>query len=323
MRNWLKKFHDLFWVTLPLIVATAFALLLVRVAFPNSDTFFIIRTGEYIVENGVVPTVNPFVIHDGFQIIVQQWLFDVLIYKVYDIGGITGLYVYSAVVLFAWMFMLYKFLGLYSSNAQVKVWVLSLCTVIAGLFVVARPTSLSFLMCLSVVMVMETYRKNRQARILLLLPVVSLLTINLHASMWPLLFVLMLPFIFPGKLPQVKELGLKKGIWVYVRDCFVEWRLVLLAVVGMVLAGFVNPNGLNGMRYLLLSYGSATTNSMIAELQPPKVNSYLGVLIILSILLLFQYANKFRKDMDFAKFYMAAGTIFLAMMHNRDIWFLI
>lgn len=322
MKDSFKKVYSLLRTLLPLVGAFSFALILVKAGFPNSDTFFIIKTGEYIVENGIVPTINPFIIHEGFGIIVQQWLFDVMIYHIYNIGGNMGLFVYSAVVLLVAMVMMYKFFGFYSDNVKLKVLLLSLCTVIAGIFAVARPTSISFLMCLSVVMVMEVYRKTQRWPILLLLPVLSLATINFHASMWPILFVLMVPYIFPDKLPQVKTLGLWKGLGVFFHAWFRKWKWVLLAMLGMLLAGFVNPNGLRGMCYLLLSYGSATTANRIAELQAPKVNAYDGICVIVSTLLLFHYVVKFRGGMDFAKFYMAAGTTLLAATHGRNLWFL-
>lgn len=322
MRNSLKKAHDLFWVSLPLILMTVFSLVLVKAYFPDSDTFFIINTGKYIVENGAVPTVNPFVIHEGFGTIVQQWLFDVLIYQIYNLGGNVGLYLYSVTILFISLFMMYKFFGLYSKNVSLKILLLSLCAVLASFFVVARPTSLSFLMCLSVIMVTETYRRNKNQWILLLLPILSLITINIHASMWPMLFVLMVPFIFPDKLPQVKELGLWKSLGVFVKEWFGKWKWVLLAMLGMFMAGFVNPNGIKGMGYVFLSYCSATNSNLIAELQAPALNSFSGIFIVISLLLLFKYVDKFRGKMDFAKFYMAAGTIILAATHNRNLWFL-
>lgn len=322
IRCFFKKIHDLFWVSFPFVLAAVFALVLTKASFPNSDTFFIIATGEHIVENGVVPTVNPFVIHEGFGTIVQQWLFDVLIYQIYSFGGNVGLYLYSAAVLLVSLFMMYKFFGLYSKNVPMKLLVLSFCAILASFFVVARPTSLSFLMCLSVVMVMETYRRNKKPLLLLLLPAISLLTINLHASMWPMLFVLMVPFIFPDKLPKVKELGLRKSLGVFIKEWFDKWKWALLAMLGMFLVGLINPNGINGMGYVFLSYGSATSANFIAELQAPTLTTFIGILVVISILLCFKYIDKFRSKMDFAKFYMAAGTIILAATHNRNLWFL-
>lgn len=302
---------------IPLLFAISAALLVVKSKFPDGDTFFIISAGRYIVENGIVPTVNPFVIHDGFGIIVQQWLFDVLIYQIYNFGGNFGLFLYSGAILFVTLFMLYQYFGFYSDNKQLKLLVLAFWALIVSYFVIARPTSVSFLLCLSVVMVMESYRRKRKHGLLLLLPVLSLVTINMHAAMWPMLFVLMVPFIFPDRLPKKKQFGM------YIKSWFGKWKWVLLAMGGMLLAGFINPNGIRGMGYLLLSYDSASSVNVISELEVPEVTSLPGLLILATLLLLFKYVDKNRGKMDFANFYMAAGTLVMAMMHYRNFWFLI
>lgn len=322
MKNSLRKTHE-FWVKLyPFIFAVGFALMVIKAVFPNSDTFFIIKTGEYIVQNGIVPTVNPFVIHEGYGIIVQQWLFDVLIYLFYSIGGFFGVYLYSACILVITMLMMYRFFGLYSQNKQLKIFLMAACIMFGCSFMVARPTSISFLLCLSAVMVMETYRQKQKPAVLFWLPVISLLMINFHASMWPVMFVLLVPFLFFDSLPRFKEFGFKKALGIYFSEWFHKWKLALLAVLGMVLIGFLNPNGIRGMGYLVLSYGSANMANVISELKVPQITSTCGILCILAIILLIMYMHSHRNNIDFAKFYMAAGTIILAMMHYRDMWFL-
>ena len=62
-----KKLQEHLWVCPLLIIA----ILLIVTNIPNSDTFFLVATGEHIVENGI-PYINPFVIHNDFSIIVQK-----------------------------------------------------------------------------------------------------------------------------------------------------------------------------------------------------------------------------------------------------------
>lgn len=321
MKTSLQRAHKWVWILIPLLIGIAVAIKTINTGFPNSDTYFIIDAGKYIVENGTVPTTNPFVIHEGFGVIIQQWLFDVLMYGVYRIGGWTGVFVYSIIILGIAAVAMYRFFGLYSQNKTLKVILLSICIAVGSAFAVARPTSLSFLMCLSVVAVMETYRRNNKWHVLLWLPLISLLTINIHAAMWPMLFVLIMPFIFPGKMPDFKSDGIGKGIAAFFKEWFTKWKWVLLAMICMVIVGFVNPNGLNGIGYLVLSYGSAT-NGRIAELEPPMMLSYYGMWVLLSFALLVLYVYTRKRNMDMTNFYMAAGTLVMAMLHMRNLWFL-
>lgn len=302
-----------------LIFAIVLAILLLHVRFPNSDTFFIIETGKYIVENKVVPAINPFVIHDGLEIIVQQWLFDVLIYWIYNLFGWVGIMAYSIIVLFISIFAMYKFLSMYSRNVLTKTIILSAYCVFAKNFVVARPTSVSFIMCLLLVMTMENYRRNRKPMILCALPLISLATVNFHASMWPMLFVLMLPFVAPTKLPQSFQLSELKS---YAKEWFKTNRWIFVAMISMLLLGFINPSGINGMSYVIRSYGSATTENIIAELQAPTIFSAIGVFIVVSIMGLLLYIMKYQTNVNVPLVYMTMGTLVLAIAHARNIWFL-
>jgi hypothetical protein len=137
--------------------------------------------------------------------------------------------------------------------------------------------------------------------------------------MWPLLFVLILPFIFPGKLPKDFDRASLKN---FAKQWFLTWKWALLAIVGMLVCGFVNPNGINGMGYVFLSYGSATTNDLIMELQAPTFASGAGLIILVAMVLLALYLWVSKKKADSALVYMSLGTIVLAVMHMRNMWFL-
>lgn len=316
-----ERAYRWFWPLVLIFIGVIIAIKSMSGFFPNSDTYFIIETGRYIVDNGVVPTTNPFVIHENFGVIIQQWLFDVLIYGVYKVGGWTGIFIYSLVMLAISSVAMYAFFGFYSDNKKLKLILLALCIAAGGGFATARPTSISFLLCLAVVAVMEKYRRAGKWPVLLWLPLISLATINIHAAMWPMLYVLMLPYIFPGNLPAVKTYGFVKSIVVFVKGWFSKWKCVLLAIIVMFAVSFINPNGLRGVGYLILSYGSASMGN-ISELMPPEMLSYHGVWSLFTIALLVVYVNKYKRDMDMANFYMAAGTLVMALLHARNLWFL-
>ena len=322
MKRNIEKAYRWLWPAILLIIGAVLAIKSVAGFFPNSDTYFIIETGRYIVENGTVPTINPFVIHEGFGVIIQQWLFDVLIYGIYSIGGWVGIFIYSLIMLTISGAAMYAFFGLYSKNKKLKVILLALCLAAGGGFAAARPTSISFLLCLAVVAIMEQYRRSRTWPILLCLPLISLVTINIHAAMWPMLFVLILPFIFPGNIPDIKTNGVWKGIVAFVKDWLSKWKLVLLGIACMIAVGFINPNGLRGIGYLILSYGSASKGN-ISELQAPVMLSYHGIWPLISIALLLLYVCKTKRNIDMANFYMATGTLVLALLHSRNLWFLL
>ena len=71
------------------IFATAQALL----QNPNSDAFFLIDTGRYIVNNGSLPDTAYWLVKPGVPTIIQQWLCDVVNYFAYAAGGYAGIVV--------------------------------------------------------------------------------------------------------------------------------------------------------------------------------------------------------------------------------------
>lgn len=49
------------------------------------------------MENYGIPHTKPFTIHEGFHFVMQQWLFALGIWKIYEIGQMQGM------ILFNWM----------------------------------------------------------------------------------------------------------------------------------------------------------------------------------------------------------------------------
>lgn len=62
----------------------------------QNDTFYTIRIGEHILENGI-DMHDPFSIHD-IPYTYPHWLYDVGIYLIYKVGGMLGIYI-STIVL--------------------------------------------------------------------------------------------------------------------------------------------------------------------------------------------------------------------------------
>lgn len=281
---------------------------------PDSDSFFIIRTGEYIVQNKEVPTTNPFVIHEDFDVIIQQWGFDAIIYILYSIFGYAGLFACSAVLFLLATFLMSKFIDIYTENVNYKLILLFIFVYIYRRWAVVRPTSFSFNMLLSVIIIAELYRRGKKKWMIALLPFISLALVNLHASMWPLMFVMLLPYI----CPNVITLWANK--LTYLKSWWREWRMVLFVMLIMFAVGFLNPYGFDGMTYVIKSYGAANT-IVIEELTPPAVFSIYGALIISTIIALAFYVDRKRSSVDSANCYMALGTSFMAMTHKRNTWF--
>ena len=156
----LQKYTTFILVCLFLLVLIT-SILGLASEIPDSDSFFIIRTGEYIVENNEVPKINPFVIHEDFSVIIQQWSFDVIVYLLYNTFGYAGLFVFSAITLLVAIFMTNLFISMYTKNVNHKLLLLSLFTWVFRDWAVVRPTSISFSLLFCVILIMEVYRREK------------------------------------------------------------------------------------------------------------------------------------------------------------------
>ena len=59
-------------------------------SFYSNDLWFLLATGREIIDNGI-PYENPFALHDGMRIVVQQWLLASELYVVSDALACRGL----------------------------------------------------------------------------------------------------------------------------------------------------------------------------------------------------------------------------------------
>ena len=63
----------------------------------DNDTYWIIKTGEYITNNGV-PHKDFLTFHTDMDLVAQQWLSDVIYYKLYDWFGVAGPIMLAAIM---------------------------------------------------------------------------------------------------------------------------------------------------------------------------------------------------------------------------------
>lgn len=278
---------------------------------PNNDMWWMISTGRYIVENGEIPTINPFTIHDGYEIIVQQWLTAVFNYEVYIHFGNIGFIVTAILMSLFSLFLCHRYVSLFTSDVNIKILLISVAAFAFSTFAATRPTIFTIPVVLLELTNLEKWNGDKK-KIRYLLPLIflSVFEINIHAALWPLLLILTLPYIVPGYALNFKyfvsELLNRK--WLIVVDIF------------MFLCGFLNPNGVNAMLYLVKSYKKTALMNSILELQKPTILGVGGILLIVQIVFLVLYLREYGANSDFSKVFLAAGTIFMSCTAVRNVW---
>lgn len=277
----------------------------------DNDFWFLINQGEYIANNGF-PIIEPFTIHNNFSFIIQQWLFDVIVYYIYtEIGkfGVIGLVYITAFILVC---LIYKLCMLLSDN---KLYLSVLITAYVYLllcvwFMVSRPQIFTYVFLLTEILSLEIYTRKKKWYYLIPLPLVSLGLINCHSSMWWLSLAFVIPYI-------IETFKIKKwSLNIEPLD-----KTPIYASTGLMIAmGFINPYGYKAVIYIFTSFGNEVINSSILEMGAPDVKSLNGaVFFITTLFVVCCYILNKAGATRIRYVLLTLGTTLLALMSLKSI----
>jgi len=299
--------NDAFIIKAFFLLVPVFSTFFVQNALDN-DFYFLYPTGEYILNNGF-PHTDFLSMHSSMEIIVQQWLSSVIYYCLHSLFGKTGILVFLAILNIVIILLLYHWIRLIIGNDILSaVFTCFIDIILVVFFIVSRPQVFTYILLLCEMLLLEKYVRTKKHFLLLFIPFISIALINLHAAMWPMLLVLMLPFI-AGSVPvHFKKIKLEAN------GNIIELLITLLLSIG---AGFINPYGIKNMLYLTTSYGQGKM-SVIYEMSPVAFDSPPGK-IVFCICFFFGLIVFFKKDRPFSLrfFLLFSGTILLCLMQAK------
>ncbi len=270
----------------------------------DNDLWYILAEGRYIVNNGIYYQ-DVLSIHSGLDIVVQNWLSAVIFWLVFDFFKELGLIVLVIGMNFVICFLLYKISMLLSDdNENLSLIIMLLCDILLSInYIVTRPQIFSFAILLGVIYVLELYIKTGKKRYLAWLPFLSVIEINLHASLWWMMFLFILPYIIDSfKCKKLNLQGYNK-------------KPLFLAIIVSLLAGFINPYTVDAITFIFRSYGNKLMHLYILELSPFTFNSitcYIVFAIVLAIMLSLGYFKE--GHMRVRYLCLMAGTLILGFM---------
>ena len=298
------KFINKYWYYL--LIFIPLYMIITYNFFIDSDMWFLLNMGKYIVNHGF-PYIDPFTMHEGLHLIIQQWLSDVLFYFVYSFLGSKGLMIILIVMVFIISYYLYKLFYLQSNNKIMSYIFMVLCiTLIAINFCFrTRPQLFTYLILILELLFLEKYVKSKNNKYLYILPVLSILLINLHSSMWVFQFIILLPYLVNG----IKCKKFNKSKY--------SIKPLIIIMIIMFILGFINPYGYKNVFYLYYSYGYKELNLFIKEMLSPSFsNIELKIWILLIGLILF-IINYFKYKLDSRHFLFILGCSILYLNHDK------
>jgi hypothetical protein len=236
----------------------------------DPDLWWHLRTGQWIMETGHIPSSDPFSFtRAGSPWVSHEWLSEVAFYEIWKHSGSAGLIIFSAIVTTA------GFMLLYLRSPGKPHW--AAVTLLLGALAAApvwgvRPQMFTFALASLLLWLLD--RGQERPRLLIWIPLLFLLWLNLHAgfALGPVLLV-----AYGAGL--VWEVAAGDTSWKETSLYFLRILLVLTACLALVP---FNPSGVQLYRYPLDVLRSAAMRSFIVEWSPPDFHQlhYLPLFLI-------------------------------------------
>lgn len=159
----------------------------------QNDTFYTIRIGEHILENGI-DMQDPFSIHD-IPYTYPHWLYDVGIYLIYKVGGMLGIYISTIILSCILGLTIYYTNKKITKNYLVSfLLTLGVMYVLRG-FIAARAQLLTYILFTLQILFIEQFIETKKKRYSLGLIIIPIIIANVHLAVWPFYFIPFLPYI--------------------------------------------------------------------------------------------------------------------------------
>lgn len=213
----------------------------------ESDAFWHLKAGEYILKNLTIPTTDPFTINGDSKIWVNTyWLFEVIIYLIKLATGTVGLILFKALICsIAFVFFYMTIVTAGTGNFFAFFFFLPLLVIFRERFLV-RPDIFSYLF-LSIYMYILLLKKLKNKNLLYLLPIIMLFWTNLHSGAF---FGLVVLFSFTAGdffLTGYKELTEGRPL----SDFFKNQRSIFLILLLTLMFFFLSPANYKSISYLI------------------------------------------------------------------------
>lgn len=306
-----------------IIIASIIMIVMLCAAFTvktfQNDTFYTIKVGESILENGI-DMKDHFSWHE-LDYTYPHWLFDIIVYKIYDLGGLNALYI-TNILVFIVIGISFYFINLKQNKSYFLSLLFSILAVIMlARFVTMRAQLITYLLFLLEILFIEQLLKTGKKRYIAGLLILCILIANLHAAVWPFYFILMLPYLFEylvalinSKIKNKPQLGIFNDKITLEKNKNIK-TLFLVFIISLPL-GLLTPIGDTPYTYFIRTM-QADTMEYIEEHKALVLIENLFVIGYLAIMLIPLIFTKVKVRLsDLA---MMCGLLFMSFLSIRHI----
>jgi len=306
------------------IVSIVFLAIMITPKVFQNDTFYTIRVGESILENGI-DMKEHFSYIEGLEYTYPHALYDVFIFILYNYFGFTGIYVSTIALAALLLGIMYKTVNNLISNKGLSYLLVLFIGLTLRDFMAARAQLVSYILFLIIIYFLEKIRGNFKKRYIVYILITAILIANVHAAVWPFIFVLFMPYLgsdlvyyikskFKNKIDNYKKEKKLRGSIIEVEEPK-NTKALIITFILTIFTGFLTPNRFVPFTYFIKTK-MGITMSYISEHLPVSIDRRPALFIIIAILIfvLLQSNMKIKlKDLFFI-----GGLSLLAFLSRRS-----
>ena len=309
------------WITFLAIFAMAAR------ASMDTDTWWHLRAGEWIVQNQGVPHFDPFsYTKAGEPWEYPGWLVEVPMYFLYQILGPGGLNLWTALmVMLTFMFVWLTISG----GVFLKGFVIILAAAVSGVYWAARPYLVTFLFTALFLWILEEYRWNRSYQNspltlatgsnpryltnihLWWLPILMVIWVNSHGG-FAIGFILLGIYILDQLVHEIPNISKFK---------IQNLKFARLLFIGflMILAVCVNPYGTEMLGYPFKTMSIGALQEFIQEWQSPNFHLRSAQPFIWLWIFTFAAVGISRRRLALTDFLLVASFSYMSLLAWRNV----
>lgn len=192
----------------------------------QNDTFYTIKIGEHIIENGI-DMQDPFSWHEDLPYTYPHWAYDTAVYLIYHLGEISGiaeggmLFIYLSTAILSCVLgvLVYVTASKVSKNKLLSFFLTIFVMSLMADFIAARAQLVTFILFVLTILFIENFLESKKKRYLVGLVIISIIIANVHVAVWPFFFVLFLPYVAEYIIASILDANLiSKFILFYYKD---------------------------------------------------------------------------------------------------------
>jgi len=272
----------------------------------DPDLWWHVKVGAWIVAHHAVPSrdIYSFTMY-GHAWTDHEWLSEVLMYWLYQLGGLWGPIVFFAGVIVVTFVLVYRTMRRLGISPFLAVFVLAACAFASSASWGPRVQMLSLLFLALFADLLSRYRSSGNRRLLIAFPVIMLLWANLHAG-----FVIGLAVLGIAIAGLLLERSRQRPIYV---------RPLLIAAAASFGVTILNPHGYRLLLYPLTFLAPNAFTNQIQESASPNFHTPVMMLFAGLLLTLLGALIVIRPRLDPTSLLTILAFTWLALSQARNV----